>query len=190
MSDALERYVLTHRWVDWVVAVLEDPLAAPIVEQVVQAGGPIGLAELVGKIKKAEPAAVRSSVDQLVAHLVLFEDLDPATLELRLGLLPSVREPLIESRRPRQRPPLVVCESLKEVGPEEGHVISDLRALLLELASAPARLKQDRSLFQKEVQRFEDVLESLPGWLSEVLKLTRKGRLSSQLADGAERSSS
>ena len=176
IDRALDGYVRTYRWVDWVVLALGDPLAAPIVARVLEAGGPVSLAELIEKSAGADPPAVRATVDQLIARLVLFEDLDPATLELRLGLLPSVREQLIEARRPRPRPPLVVCAKLKDVGPDEGFLVADLRAIVLEVASAPARLRQDGTLFQKELERFDRVLESLPTWFSEPLKLTPAGR--------------
>jgi hypothetical protein len=181
LNEALERYVLTHRWVDWVILALNDPLAPQIVDRIVRAGGTVSFAELDGEVAKASPSAVRAAVERLVSHLALFEDLDPVTHELRVGLYPLVLEPLIQARRPRQRPPLAACDNLKDSGPDEGFVIADLRAVLLELASAPARLRQDHSLFQKQVPRFENAIEPLPGWMSAALKVSATGRLDHSL---------
>ncbi len=49
--------------------------------------------------------------------------------------------------------------------------------MLLELAGGRARLRQDRSLFHKETERFESVLEPLPGWLADMYNLTPDIRL-------------
>jgi hypothetical protein len=94
-----------------------------------------------------------------------------------VGLLPAVRQDLKRASQPRKRPPLLVCEHPQEVGPEESAVVNDLRAVLLEIASAPPRLKQDHSLFQKEFERFLALLESLPAWWQEALKWSNEGRL-------------
>jgi hypothetical protein len=82
-----------------------------------------------------------------------------------------------EANRPRSRPPLVPSSPPLEPGPEDGTDIPDLRAVLLELAGGRARLRQDGSLFQKEVGRFEPLLEPLPGWLTQVYNLTPLHRL-------------
>ena len=52
----------------------------------------------------------------------------------------------------------------------------DLRALLLEMAGQPPRLKQDHSLFQKEEARFDAVFDPLPDWLKEEPRDHRKRR--------------
>ena len=70
----------------------------------------------------------------------------------------------------------------KEIGPDEGPIVSDLRAFLLEVASEPPRLRQDGALFQKEVDRFRATLEPLPSWLLGLLRWSDEGRLSQALA--------
>lgn len=76
------------------------------------------------------------------------------------------------SSEPKTRPELLPCPAPAEPGPEGGSDIPDLRAALLELAADRARLRRNHSLFQKETERFELVLEPLPGWLVEMYNLT------------------
>ena len=63
--------------------------------------------------------------------------------------------------------------------PEGGYELDDLRTFLVELASAPARLRQNQTLFQKEQVRFEAALEPLPAWTTAVLGLRVALRLHS-----------
>lgn len=76
------------------------------------------------------------------------------------------------SRAPTTRPALQPCPTPSEPGPQDGTDIPDLRAALLELAADRARLRRNRSLFQKETERFESILEPLPAWLVEMYNLT------------------
>lgn len=76
------------------------------------------------------------------------------------------------SSEPSVRPDLQPCPTPAEPGPEGGTDILDLRAALLELAADRARLRRNHSLFQKETERFESVLEPLPAWLVEMYNLT------------------
>jgi hypothetical protein len=77
-----------------------------------------------------------------------------------------------ESGEPRTRPPLQSCPGPAEPGPEAGTDIPDLRAALLELVAERARLRRNHSLFQKETERFESVLDPLPDWLVQMYNLT------------------
>ena len=72
------------------------------------------------------------------------------------------------SSEPRVRPDLQPCPTPAEPGSEGGTDIPDLRGALLELAADRARLRRNHSLFQKETERFESVLEPLPDWLVEI----------------------
>jgi hypothetical protein len=182
LDVVLKRYVTNHRWPGWVARVLKDPLADRVLEAVQGAGGPIPVVELPGRIPGSDPDEVRAAADRLIARLVLVEDLRPETFEILIGFLPAVREGLILSSRPRERPPLVVCERPGEVGPDESAIVNDLRALLLEVASEPPRLRQDNGLFQKEVERFKAGLDPLPSWLLATLRWSDEGRLSQALA--------
>jgi hypothetical protein len=182
LEDLLERYVAHHRWPGWVARALKDPLAERILDVFRQAAGPIPMAELPGRVGGSNPDQVRSVVDKLIAHLALVEDLQPGTWELMVGFLPSVREELIRASQPRRRPPLVICQRPAEIGPEAGALVNDVRALLLEVASDPPRLRQDHALFQKESERFQPLLETLPAWLLQALKWSDEGRLTQALA--------
>ena len=99
-----------------------------------------------------------------------------------MGFLPAVREDMIHAGRPRIRPPLVVCECPREVGPDGSAIIEDLRAVLLEVVNEPPRVRQDQSLFQKEIDRFQTRLEPLAAWLSQALRWSDEGRLNEALA--------
>ena len=161
---------------------MKDPLAERILDVFRAAEGPIPLAELPGRLKGSNPDEVRSVVNNLIAHLAVVEDLQPETWELMVGFLPSVREELIRASQPRERPPLLICERPKEIGPEEGIIVNDLRAVLLEVAGEPPRLRQDHALFQKESERFQALLEPLAAWLLQTLKWSDEGRLTQALA--------
>jgi hypothetical protein len=182
LEDLLERYVAHHRWPGWVVRTLKDPLAERVLDVFRKAEGPIPMAELASRLPGSHPDEVRSVVDKLITHLAMVEDLQPGTWELMVGFLPSVRAELILASQPRRRPPLVICQRPAEIGPEEGALVNDLRALLLEVASEPPRLRQDHALFQKEGERFQALLEPLPAWLLQALNWSDAGRLTQALA--------
>jgi hypothetical protein len=99
-----------------------------------------------------------------------------------VGFLPAVREEILRANQPRQRPPLVIVEHPREVGPDGSVIVSDLRALLVVVVSEPPRLRQDHALFQKESERFLAPLEPLAPWLLPFLKWTDEGRLNQALA--------
>ena len=176
-GDLFELYVTRRHWPDWVAGYLDDSLAEAILEAIERAEGRLPMQEIARRLPGHKPAEVRAVLEKLITRLALFEDLDPETYELQVGLLPSVRADREEANRPRSRPPLVPCSPPLEPGPEGGTDIPDLRAVLLELASGRARLRQDGALFQKEVERFESLLEPLPRWLSEMYNLTPDHRL-------------
>jgi len=154
LDDLLKHYVMNYRWPRWVARELGEPLADQILDVVREAEGPVLLADLLGRIKGSSPNVVRSVVDKLLTHLALVEDLQPGTWELTVGFLPTVREGLIRAGKPRERPPLLVCASPREIGPDGSPIVNDLRAVLLEVASEPPRLRQDQALFHKEIERF------------------------------------
>jgi hypothetical protein len=176
-GDVYELYVTRQRWPGWVLQYLDDSLAESILDAIERAGGRLPLAEIARRLPNQKPADVRGVLEKLIARLALFEDLDPETYEIQVGLLPSVLADREEAGRPRQRPPLEPSPSPPETGPEGGTDIPDLRAVLLELAAGRARLRQNHSLFQKETERFESVLEPLPGWLADMYSLTPPRRL-------------
>jgi XPB/Ssl2-like helicase family protein len=182
LEHILDRYVTHHRWPGWVAESLKNPVAQQILDVVREAGNAIPLAELPNRIEKSSPEGVRLVVNELVGHLALFEDLHPETWELMVGLLPAVREKMILASQPRRRPSLIVCDRPKEVGPHGSVLINDLRAVLLEIAGAPPRLRRDFDLYQKESQRFRAALEPLSPWLVEALRWPEEVRLSEAIA--------
>ncbi len=177
MDGALRNYVMTFRWPGWVAKTLKDPLAERIISLVEKADGPIPLVELPGKLAESDPEKVRATLAKLISHLVLFEDLKPGTWELMVGMLPSVREQLIRASKPRERPPLVVCEHPKKLGPPGSVIVNDLRAFLLEVASEPPRLRRDLLLFATETKRFESPLDPLPAWFLNILSWSQEERV-------------
>ena len=182
LNNVLQDYVTNHRWPAWVARKLKDPLADRILEVLRAAGDPIPVVDLPGRLGGSEPQKVRATLDRLIAHLAVVEGLDPRTSEILVGFLPTVREGLVRAARPSERPPLVVCDRPREIGPDESPIASDLRAFLFEVASEPPRLRQVGSLFQKEFERFTANLEPLPAWLLHVLEWSDEGRLNQALA--------
>src|SRR5262249_38245737 len=140
-QEALQRYVSYYRWPEWAVRDLKDPLASQVLAVFLAAEEPIPLAELPDRIPGSSPARARAVVDELLNRLALFEDLQPRTFDLVVGLLPVGRQGLIEAGKPRQRPALQVCAAPREIGPEGGPGVNDLRVFLLEVAGEPPRLK-------------------------------------------------
>jgi Helicase conserved C-terminal domain len=169
LEEGLEIYVTSSRWPGWAVNLAESKAARPLLEALTKRPGPVRLAEVPALVPSARPAELEKALEELIAHLTLFEDLDPKTLDLVVGLLPIVRERVAEAGKPRARPPLIVCDKPKEIGPQAGTVVNDLRVFLLEVAGESPRLRQDAGIFQKDVPRFEAALPPWPDWLTTVL---------------------
>src|SRR5262245_4141846 len=86
-----------------------------------------------------------------------------------------------QTNEPRARPPLVPCPAPTDLLPEGGVEVNDLRSFLLELTASPARLRQNQTLFQKEHERFTSVLDALPAWGADFLRLSIDHRLNNIL---------
>ena len=166
IEGLIARYVANRRWPGWVARTMKGPLAGRVIEEVRKADGPVPIVDLAGRIK-GDAEDVRAAIDNLVGHFALIEDLDPRTWDIVVDLLPAVRKALERADRPGGRPPLEVVEAPREAGPEGGFSVHDIRALHLEIASEPPRLRQDKAFFQKEVDRFLGALDPLPKWLTE-----------------------
>ena len=162
----LDLYITGRHWPEWVVQALNDPLAKRIFEELRRETGPVRLAELCARLGDAAPVVVRTGLDSLITRLAVFEDLDPKTLALVFGLFPKARDSMAHALVPRERPPLVASTELKDLGPHGSMIIDDLRSYLLEITTEPPRLRQDESLYQKELTRFVEALPVLPDWLS------------------------
>ena len=177
LDETLRLYVVSHRWPGWVARSLKDPAAERIVELLRDANGPVRRAELEKKLPDIAADKLQAALGSLIAHLAVFEDLDPETFELVVGLLPSVRASMAAALLPRERPPLVVSENLQTIGPEGSIIVDDLRAFLLEVVAEPPRLRQDDEIFQNDLDRFLEALEELPASLMHALGLTQEKRL-------------
>jgi len=162
-------YVEQHHWIDWVLSFLNDPLARRLVERVLQTAEPVPQAELLA-LPDAPADKIREALQALRAGLVLFEDLQKKTHEIVVGLLPAVRRKLERYREPRQRPELRLGATPADLGPAGSVLLDDVRALLVELASQPARLKQGGDLYQREYDRLSEAMPELPEWLGECLQ--------------------
>jgi hypothetical protein len=182
LDEALRRFVIQDRWQEWVSSLLRQPIAKSILSVVRESGGSLPISELTGRIERSKPEDARRVVDELIAYLALVEDLHPETFDVMVGFLPAVREKIKRACQPRERPPLLVCERPKEVAPHGSALVSDLRAVLLELANGPPRLRNDYALHQRQIERFLAVLEPLPGWLLDALDWTAEWRLYQALA--------
>ena len=162
-GNPFELFVRRSRWPEWVADYLAAPLARPLLEAIEQAPAPVPLSRLVELLPGASPEAVRTALDGLVTHLALFEDLQPETLDIVVGLLPEVAR---ARRAARDQPPARLEPGQPvEVAPESGIDVPDLRTVLLEVAGSRPRLRLDGSLFQKEQERFLAALEPMPAWL-------------------------
>lgn len=177
LNEIRSLYVVSHRWPGWVARSLNNPAAERIVELLRDANGPVRRAGLEEKLPGIAADKLQAALGSLIAHLAVFEDLDPETFELVVGFLPSVRASMAAALLPRERPPLVVSENLETIGPEGSIIVDDLRAFLLEIVSEPPRLRQDDQIFQNDLDRFFEALGELPSSLMHALGLTQEKRL-------------
>jgi hypothetical protein len=176
-DDGLNSYVLNYRWPSWVAEAEKNPLAERLIAALRDADGPVPIVELTTRVSPKEPEKARTALDALIVRLAILEDLDTTSHEIVVGFHPQVRAAMIEAARPRERPPLVVCETPREIGPQGNLVVHDLRALLLEIASEPPRLRGDRAFYAKEITRFLEALDPLPDWLTKALDWTVEERI-------------
>ncbi|WP_435021106.1 helicase-associated domain-containing protein [Tundrisphaera sp. TA3] len=184
LDAAIERYVASARWPEWAAEATELPLAQPLVQALIKAPGPIRLADLPRKVP-GPAAAVEAALAGMIDRVAAFEDLDPESFDIVVGLLPVVRERIEAARKPRSRPPLVAVEKPRGLGPPSGLLANDLRVFLLELVGQPPRLRQDGELFSKEEPRFLEAFPAWPDWLVAASRLDPPARLG-QAHDWAE----
>jgi hypothetical protein len=177
-TDALlSLYVSNHHWPGWVAGLLNDPAVTKVLKVLQDAGEPVLLAKLPELLPDIAPETIRAAVSGMISYLAVFEDLHPQTRDIMVGLLPAVRKSLATLLVPRQRPPLVECATPRDLGPEESLIVEDLRGSLLEIASEPPRLRRDKVLFQKELDRFVESLPTIPEWTAQALGLPLEERL-------------
>ncbi len=194
LDEGLNLFVGSRHWPDWALKDIGPGAAPALVEALAEAPGPVPLADLPrlmdrkpkGKAKaKGKPQEqatwsgkeVSEALGKLLDRMAVFEDLDPETLDLVVGLLPRVRERIAKAAGPRTRPPLVVSENLKQFAPPSGLFVHDLRTFLLEVAAESPRLRQDGGLFVKEFPRFEEAMATWPDWLYAMLGIKLSDRV-------------
>ena len=167
--------MIHHRWPGWVARALKEPLAERILKVVREAEGRYSLAELPGRLNGVEPEARSGrSWTNWSPTWHWSRTWSPKRGTWWSGSSPPFAQDLIRASQPRDRPPLLVCERPKEVGPDGSVIVNDLRAVLLEIASEPPRLRQDQSLFHKESERFQAILEPLPAWWLQSSEMVRR----------------
>ena len=117
--DPMQMFVKRRRWPEWVTAYLNDPLARPVVAAVEAAGGSLPLSRLAEQLAKKNPSEVRRTVDRLVNHLALVEDLDAKSFDIVVGLLPAVRtdrESASQKTTEKPLPPARAVEAGRKAG--------------------------------------------------------------------------
>ncbi|MGE3820682.1 MAG: helicase-associated domain-containing protein, partial [Isosphaeraceae bacterium] len=173
----IDRMVRSRRWPDLVAEGLGDTAVENVLQAVENAGKPVAIAEVPSLVPRLKPEEARAALDLLVTRAALVEDLDAQSLDVMVGLLPTVREARQGASQPYVRPPLMVCERPREFGPVGPTYVDDLRAVLLEIATEPPRLKKDGEIYARELARFEAALEPFPEWLEKTIGLPLSLRL-------------
>jgi hypothetical protein len=178
--------LLPHRrqWPGWVAEFLASPVLQEILDAVETAGGRVRWVDLPALLPGHAPAEVRAGLEQLVTHLALFEDVDPATADILIGFLPQTLADLRNHRNPRPRPELTPRTPAGEPTPDPGYLLGDLRALLLELTVSPARVKQDGTMYRNDGERLEAALDSLHDPLDDFVDLSISARIEHALHTG------
>jgi hypothetical protein len=169
MDEGLEDYVTSGDWPDWALKATKAKAAEPLLAALRKATGPVPKAVLASLVPSHKPAEVEEALSELVENLAVFEDVKAETFEILVGFLPIVRTRLVDANKPQVRPPLVVVENPKDIGPPGGLAVNDLRIFLLEVAQDPPRLRQDGGIFAKEEPRFLGAFLPHPGWLDAIL---------------------
>jgi hypothetical protein len=174
-GEVPDEVLASRRWPGWVAARIKDPLAQKVID-LLRDRGPLAPSEVPALLPRADPDAVRTMLTRLLVYLVVFEDVDEETYDLRVGLLPGVRRRLAEPEGERRRPELPPSPAAV-AGPPDGVVPGDLRTVLFELTTEPARVKQTGELFARDAQRLVAVLEPLPGVLVDRFHWDEESRL-------------
>ena len=177
LEEGLELYVTKRRWPGWAMESCKSAAARPLHDALLKAPGPVPIAKLPALVKGFSPQDQQRALTELIAHLVVYEDVNPETFEIVIGLLPEVRDDLAEGAKPRNRPPLVVREHPKDVSPPGGLEVNDLRVFLLEVATESPRLRQDGGIFAKDEPRLLQALPPRPAWLDVALKTSGEHRV-------------
>ncbi len=180
LQQEIETFCLPSRhWIGWVRKLLSANTSALALLDLLQlAPGPVPLADLGKLVPTRGPNNARKAHEVLFAHLVSFEDIDPETGAIQVGLLPGVRAALERQAHPPPRPALLPQPTPTVLAPEGGSDLVDLRAFLLELIARPARLRQGSDeLYQKDIERLALVLEALAGELAPPGAATPEGRI-------------
>ncbi len=133
-------------------------------EVIQKSAAPVPLDDLPKRIKKSDSAAVRLALDTLIEHLAVFEDLNPKTFAIELGLpLRSARR--LKPPRPASIPTPAPCRgrdvATAILGPDTGLFIDDLRAFASGSRQRNPRLRQDGEIFSKEHDRFLQAQDAL-----------------------------
>lgn len=172
-----------------------SPALAPLLELLADARGRTrarALARLFPRFGRPEVDRVR---ERLARTRVLFHDLDPATLDLEIGLSAPAREAL--SREPEPAPLEPLADRPADAF-ERPVFQEDVAALLLELARSPAKVKTGGGkkawqanpsgvpLYEKARARVLEAFEDVPGWVV-ALGLDRDRRLDLALGTAVAR---
>lgn len=168
------------RWSDLVLSYLDDPVAKHVMDALWAAEKPLTYAEIFAKFDNVDPVIVRQAVRWLRSCLPLFEDLEPETGSIIVGLLPDARHDrarlILASTDFELKPSSVTVEQI----PTAGLWIDDLRELLLEIANEPPKLKVNGSPYKKDEDRLLGVLPVCPFAL-ETHSRSLESRLSSTI---------
>ncbi len=181
-SAMLTGFVVSSVWADLVQEAYPSKIAGRVFEEVEALEGSIAVPELIRRLtsRKIDEKAARAAIHDLVTDLVLFEDLDPETYEILVGLYGPVRNLRVNARVPKirhARLSVVPASEITMEGPSGGIRINDIRSLLMEVLASPPKIRQDDQIFQKDLTRIEKSLVPWPKWLVQVLGETHETRV-------------
>lgn len=164
-NNPLDLLVSGPYWPDWVADYLKEATAQPLLDAIHQAGNKVPLASVPGLLPGRSPDLVLRTLDQLVNYLALVEDIDRESGEIIVGLLPSV----IRAKAARETKARIELKPVPpaQVALPDGHVVPDMTAMLVELSSMPARLKQSDEVYARDKERLIGILPPLPGWMNQ-----------------------
>ncbi len=151
--------VRKSHWPEMVLPCIDDPIANQVIDALWAAEKPVSYRKLYEKLDNFDSKEVRSVVRQLRMCLAVFEDVNPETGTIVVGLLPEIHYDRVKREFETTDFELKPSEVPVQQIPTAGLWIDDLRALLVEVVNEPPRIKDDGAPYKKDDIRLGAILQ-------------------------------
>jgi hypothetical protein len=174
MAELISQHVQRPAWGTYVVnKYLRNPDVSKVFKIVSEAPQPLTIQDLLARLEGWSLTQSTLAIDRLITCSVLHAGIEPSTLDLVVGCSRITAEERLRVEGKLKRPKLVPLTSPKELGPSQSPMIDDLRALLIELCSEPAKLKMDGFTVTKDAERLLKSFQPVPDWFRDLVSWDR-----------------